>query len=122
MKKRIVLIDDDLDILEGLKDLLEGEGYEVHCASDGDEGMENIRDYSPQLVITDIIMPEKDGITLLFDVRRELPGVKTLVISGGGRISAEKHLEVARKIGVDKVLAKPFSSAAFLDAVDELLK
>ncbi len=121
MKKKIVLIDDDPDILEGLKDILLGEGYEVFCATDGIEGMDSIRDYNPDLIITDIIMPEKDGITLMFDVRREVPGVKTMVMSGGGRISAQKHLEVAKKIGVDRVLAKPFSSTAFLDAVQELI-
>ncbi len=121
MKKKIVLIDDDPDILEGLKDILLGEGYEVFCATDGIEGMDSIRDYKPDLIITDIIMPEKDGITLMFDVRREVPGVKTMVISGGGRISAQKHLEVAKKIGVDRVLAKPFSSTAFLNAVQELI-
>ncbi len=121
MKKKIVLIDDDPDILEGLKDILLGEGYEVFCATDGIEGMDSIRDYNPDLIITDIIMPEKDGITLMFDVRREVPGVKTMVMSGGGRISAQKHLEVAKKIGVDKVIAKPFSSTAFLDAVQELI-
>ena len=121
MKKKIVLIDDDPDILEGLKDILLGEGYEVFCATDGIEGMDSIRDYKPDLIITDIIMPEKDGITLMFDVRREVPGVKTMVMSGGGRISAQKHLEVAKKIGVDKVIAKPFSSTAFLDAVQELI-
>jgi DNA-binding response OmpR family regulator len=111
---KILVIDDDHLVRYALSKILSSNGYEVVTASDGRRGMVVLRAEHPDAVITDIIMPEQEGIDTIIQIRRERPGVKIIAISGGGRIRNIDFLNMAHSLGANDVLAKPFE-------VDELL-
>lgn len=118
---RILLIDDDEDVRRTLVRMLETAGHEVHEAADGDSGIELCNKVLPQLVISDILMPEKDGIETIMTLKRDHPGLRILAISGGGRSGAMDFLDMARALGADEALQKPFRRAELLDLVNRLL-
>jgi len=120
--KRILLIEDDPKIRRMLRKMLERGGYEVKEASDGVEGLQMFRKEPADLVITDIIMPRKEGLETILDLRREFPEVKIIAISGGGRLSPEPYLEVAEGFGAIRVFSKPFDLEKFQEAISELLE
>jgi DNA-binding response OmpR family regulator len=117
----ILIIDDDPQILDMLSQTLEREGYEVITASDGKEGLRLYRENPVDLIITDIIMPGKEGIETIMDLRRDFPHVKIIAISGGGQIDAEQYLSMAQKLGAQRTFIKPFERAELLKAIMELL-
>ena len=120
--QRILIIDDEPHILLMLKKMLERAGYEIDIASDGNEGL-NLFEKSPSdLVITDIIMPEKEGLETIRAMRRIQPDLKIIAMSGGGKISADNYLETAKIFGASKVLEKPFGKDDMVAAVKELLE
>ena len=110
----ILIIDDDPQILVMLGQILEREGYEVVEASNGKEGLKLYRENPTDLVITDLIMPEKEGIETIMELRRNFQDVKIIAISGGGQIDAEQYLSMAQKLGVEKTFAKPVVRAELL--------
>jgi YesN/AraC family two-component response regulator len=118
---RILIIDDDPHILNMLGQTLEREGYEVVRASNGKEGIKINRETPVDLIITDIIMPEKDGIETIFELKKDFPYIKIIAISGGGRIEPEDYLYIAKQLGVHRTFAKPISREDLLKAVRELL-
>ncbi|MDY6951804.1 MAG: response regulator [Thermodesulfobacteriota bacterium] len=120
-RPRVLVIDDDVGIRTMLRRLLEGAGYEVTEAPDGNQGIYLYRQDPVDLVITDIIMPEKEGLETIRELRRDFPKVKIVAISGGGRIRADEYLPMAEKFGADRTLAKPFDPKELLDAVHELV-
>ena len=111
---KILVIDDDHLVRYTVSKILSSYGYEVVTATDGKRGMIVLREEHPDAVITDIIMPEQEGIDTIIQIRRERPGIKIVAISGGGRIRNIDFLEMAQSLGADEVLAKPFEA-------DELL-
>jgi len=117
----ILIIDDDDDVRMNLREMLENEGYRVADASDGKKGMRLFRKSPADLVITDIFMPEQEGLETVKELRKDFPTVKIIVISGRGRLDPEPYLEIAERFGADKTLAKPFRREDLLRAVDELL-
>lgn len=119
---RILVIEDDNDVRESLRQVLEHVGYEVEEACDGDEGIERYREKQADLIITDIIMPKKEGIETITDLRVEFPDVKVIAISGGGRLGPEPYLELAKGFGANRIIMKPFTTAEILEAVQELLE
>jgi DNA-binding response OmpR family regulator len=96
-------------------------GHTVIEARNGKEGLELFRSAGADLLITDIVMPEKEGLEVLMELRRSHSRVKIIAISGGGRQNAEDYLHMAKRMGAAKVLAKPFSNEALLAAINELL-
>jgi len=118
----ILVIDDDAAVLHSLSSLLEDAGFQVHTASDGIKGLAAFRARRPALVLTDIIMPEKEGIAVTMEIRRECPGAKIIAMSGGGRIGNSNFLEIASKLGADATLAKPFDGDELLKAVLQAMK
>jgi len=118
----ILVIDDDDQIRELLRNVIEHAGYEVMEASDGEEGIRLFRERRADLIITDIVMPRKEGIETIMDLRVEFPEVKIIAMSGGGRLGPETYLEIAEGFGSDHILTKPFSNEELLKAVHELLK
>jgi len=118
---RILLIDDDDSLRTMLHLTLTHFGHTVTAARNGREGLEKFRQTGADLVITDIVMPEQDGLEFLMALRAEPVAVKVIAMSGGGRRSPVNFLHVAKLLGATKVLAKPFSNAALLAAIDELL-
>jgi CheY-like chemotaxis protein len=111
---KILVIDDDHLVRYALSKILLSNGYEVVTAADGRRGMALLRAENPDAVITDIIMPEQEGIDTIIQIRRERPAIKIIAISGGGRIRNVDFLEMAHSLGASEVIAKPFE-------VDELL-
>jgi YesN/AraC family two-component response regulator len=73
------------------------------------------------VVVTDIVMPNKEGLETIVELRRNMPGVKIIAISGGGRIAPTDYLSIAKRLGADRVFAKPVERRALLDAVSELV-
>ncbi len=99
---------------------LKSAGYEVLEASNGREALRLAQTYNFDLVITDIIMPEMDGIEILQAFKKINPNFLAIAISGGGQIAADVYLNLAKKIGAQRVLAKPILPEALLQAVAEL--
>ena len=97
--KRILIIDDEPHILLMLKKMLERAGYEIDIASDGLEGLNLYRKSPADLVITDIIMPEKEGLETIREMRRFNSELKIVAMSGGGKISADNYLHTATIFG-----------------------
>ena len=118
---KILVIDDEPYILLMLKKMLEKAGYMVDLASNGREGLELFEKESADLVITDIIMPDKEGLELILEMKKKSPGLKIIAMSGGGRISPESYLECASHFGAEKVFQKPFKQKEIVSAIRELL-
>ena len=118
---RILVIDDDVHILRALRWMLEGEGYEVVEAVDGNEGIKLLRREPIDLVITDIIMPEKEGLETIMELRRDFPSVKIVAMSGGGHVSPKEYLYLAKKLGAQHTLCKPFTRQETLGAIRDIL-
>ena len=118
---KILVIDDEPSILLMIKKMLEKEGHEVDLALNGRDGMELFENIKPALVITDIIMPEKEGLETILELRKKNPGLKIIAISGGGRISPEGYLPGAKLLGADMVFQKPLVPKEFISAVSKLL-
>ena len=119
---RIMIIDDNVYILDMLKQTLEREGYEVVEASNGDEGIRLYRENPADLIITDILMPKKEGLETIIELKRDFPDVKIIAISGGGRISPKEYLSMAKKLGARYTFSKPVEREKLLAAVRELIK
>ena len=118
---KILVIDDDPSILTMLKRMLEKEGYEVDTAFNGSEGLEKIESFPPDLLVTDIVMPEKEGLELIFYLRKNNPGLKIIAISGGGRFNYEGYLTSAKYLGADLTFQKPLIHKEFVQAVSDLI-
>lgn len=119
---RILIIDDEHNILLMLKKMLERAGYEIDLASNGEEGLRLFRNTPSDLVITDIIMPEKEGLETIREMRKMQPKTKIIAMSGGGKISADNYLETAKIFGASRIIEKPFTQQAMVSTVKELLE
>ncbi|MBU8870187.1 MAG: response regulator [Gemmatimonadales bacterium] len=119
---RILLIEDDKVTRDVLKIILENAGHKVTEAANGVEGCHYYRQEATDIVITDIVMPEKEGLETIRELRRDFPHVKIIAISGGCRGTAEKYLHLAESLGADIKLKKPILSAELLDATSRLLQ
>ncbi len=116
----ILVIDDDDQFRTMLREMLERAEYEVADAPNGKEGIRLYRENPADLVITDIIMPEKEGIETIMELKRDFPDVKIIAISGGGQIDPEKYLYMAGRLGAKRTFAKPVEREELLKAVGEL--
>ena len=118
---RILIIDDESQIRSMLRLMLERVGYEVTEAPDGIEGIRQYRENPADLIITDLIMPNKDGIGMIIDLKKEFPKVKIIAMSGGGVNRPEGYLDGAKKLGATRTLTKPIDRDQMLKAVKETL-
>jgi CheY-like chemotaxis protein len=118
---KILVFDDEPSILLMIKKMLEKTGHEVDIALNGIQGMELFEKNKPDLLITDIIMPEKEGLETIFELRRKYPELKIIAISGGGRISPDGYLPGAKLLGANMVFQKPLVQKEFIQAVSLLL-
>ena len=118
---RILIIEDDDLVRSMLKATMEKEGHEVLEADDGIKGTRLYREKPADLVITDIVMPDKEGIETILELKRLSLGVKIIAISGGGRISPETYLELAGKFGAAYTFVKPVDRKELVAAVRDLL-
>jgi CheY-like chemotaxis protein len=119
--KKILVIDDDAIVRDTIVEILESEGYAVISAEDGKRGVSLFRSEHPDLVITDIIMPEREGIQTITEIRALVPTAKVIAISGGGRIGNADFLKIARLLGAVDVISKPFDPDDFVSRVAHCL-
>ena len=118
----ILIIDDEPQIRSMIRLILERSGYTVIEASDGIEGIRLFREKPADLIITDLIMPNKDGIGLIIELKKEFPNVKIVAMSGGGLNRPEGYLRGAQKLGAACTLSKPINRHELLRAVKDTLK
>jgi CheY-like chemotaxis protein len=118
----ILVVDDDDEFRSMLVESLSQAGYAVTEARDGREGLHMYRNHPRDLIITDLIMPEKEGLETIEEFRRDYPGIRIIAISGGSRHGPFDYLKMARALGARQVLAKPFSRQEILDAITQVLE
>ena len=118
----ILVIEDDEQFREMLVQMLTADNHRVTVARDGEEGLRLAAQAKPELIITDILMPKKDGIETIMELAKQGAGVPIIAISGGRRsISAEFNLESASLMGVKATLAKPFTRDELRKAIGQAL-
>jgi DNA-binding NtrC family response regulator len=118
---RILVIDDDSHIREMLRFLFESEGHEVLEAPEGEAAMRLHLQSPVDLVVTDILMPGKEGVQTIIDFKRDFPGIKIIAISGGGVVGPALYLNLAEKFGAQKAFTKPLEVDKLMGAARELL-
>ena len=119
--KKVLVIDDDRDFRTMLCARLEKSGFDVSQAEDGVKGIRAFQNEPVNLVITDIIMPEKEGMETILELKKINPSVKIIAISGGGRSVPEDYLNIAEYFGAIKSFKKPFDMTEFINTVNMLV-
>ena len=118
---RILVVEDDVQVRRMVCKVLKNQGYDLAEAANGKEAFKLLsHEENIKIVVADIIMPEKDGLETIQELKRDYPDIKILAISGGGKISAKNYLIIAQKVGADLILKKPFDKQELLDAVKKL--
>lgn len=117
----LLIVDDNPDMTTILSRAAELAGHRVITAADGSEAIGVVMREEVDLIVLDLVMPVMDGLEALGVLRDAKSGFKILAMSGGGRVGAEDYLRIARILGADRSLAKPFTTQEFLRTVDELL-
>ncbi len=117
---RILVVDDEEQVRRVLRLVLERAGYEVDAAADGNEAVAVFDPARHDVVITDIVMPEKEGIETIQELRQKSTGVRIIAISGGGRISPEEYLDWAKRFGVHCTFTKPINRDELLGTLAAL--
>jgi CheY-like chemotaxis protein len=119
---RVLLVEDDPGLLTLLAAAFNREGYQTFCARNGRMGVQMLQRLRPDLMVTDIVMPEMEGIGAILEARRSTPGTKVIAISGGGQYGRSSNfLEWASELGADEVLAKPFRMSSLITAARVVL-
>jgi len=118
----ILVVDDDRQVCDLLKQVLEDRGDTVTCASNGVEGIKEYRSHPADLIILDILMPEKEGLETILDLRREFPQVKIIAMSGGSERAKLDLLDLARRLGAQHTIDKPFQLNTLTDLVTQTLQ
>lgn len=118
---KILVIDDDALVRNTISRMLRCWGYEVVIAENGGRGVELFYGDHPALVITDIIMPDKDGIETIRHIRAIDPDVKIIAMSGGGRLGNLDFLNIAAKLGANEIISKPFMPQTLRDCIERCL-
>ena len=113
----ILLVEDDSQLRSMLKLFLTESGYEVSEAADGKRVSAMHQQQQFDLVITDVVMPDIEGLELIMELRRIDQNVPIIAMSGGGQRGGQAYLTIARKLGAQHVLTKPFSNQQLLEAV-----
>jgi CheY-like chemotaxis protein len=119
--RSILVIDDDTQVLNVVSEMLRLEGHAVDVAENGLRAMEKLGHHRFDLVITDLLMPEKEGLETIAEIRRSNGLLPIVAISGGGRIGPRNYLDTARCMGANATLAKPFARQELLTTVNSLL-
>jgi len=117
----ILIIDDEDDLRRSMRDALEEAGHDVLEAENGARALDLLERKSADLIVTDIMMPETDGIEVVISLRRENPDLPIIAISGGGRMGSTNYLILAEKLGANQILRKPFRRLQLVGAVRDCL-
>jgi CheY-like chemotaxis protein len=117
VSKTVCVIEDDELVRSRIGDMLRSNGHKVHEAESADAGIELIRAEKADVAVVDILMPDRDGLEAIGQLRRTRPDLRIIAISGGGRVGPQVYLDLARQIGADASLVKPISEADLEAAV-----
>ncbi len=117
----ILIMDDDPQVCDLLRQVLDNEGYAVKTAENGQKGLDLFRAHPVDLIILDILMPEKEGLETILELRREFPGIRIIAISGGSERAKLNLLDLANRLGAQYTMKKPFKLEAFMKTVREAL-
>lgn len=117
---KILVIDDDASLRAMLRATLAGAGHDIFEAGDGAKGVRRLRECEAELVLTDLLMPDRDGLEAIQQIRREFPAVTIMAMSGGGRLDAAEFLRIAKLLGARRTFLKPFAPGVLLQAIAEL--
>jgi two-component system, response regulator, stage 0 sporulation protein F len=118
---RILLVEDDNLVRDMLVQMLQRASHTVDSAANGEEATELLKKIQPDIMVTDIIMPKKSGITLISEVRDKHPDMEIIAISGGGRLDPTGYLDLSESLGASVSFEKPVDKSALLMAIDLLL-
>lgn len=116
----ICVVDDNDDVRGLLVTVLRQAGFGVVSAADGGRAMAAIEAGGISIVVTDIVMPDREGLELIGSIRSRFPRIRILAISGAGELRGQRYLQLALRLGADDCLAKPFTNAEFLSKVGAL--
>jgi CheY-like chemotaxis protein len=117
----ILVIDDEPALREILSQVLTGAGHRVVGAGNGKEAIKALTTSAFDVVLTDVIMPEKDGMQVISELRKKFPEVRIIAMSGGGHVSRDQYLKIAKGLGAHAVLEKPFANQKLLDTIEALI-
>ena len=118
---KILIADDDFEIRDSLQKLLQLKGHEVELAKDGLEACKALDADHFDLMVTDIVMPNQEGLESIMQARQKHPDLHLIAMSGGGKARTENYLRMAKTFGAEAIFMKPFSPREMLEKVDELL-
>lgn len=119
---KILLVEDDELVRDMLAQVLTRASHHVESAANGEEATEILQRMEPDIMVTDIIMPKKSGITLISEVKNKHPNMEIIAISGGGRLDPTGYLDLSESLGAAVSFEKPVDKAALLMAIDLLLQ
>jgi len=119
--KTILLIEDDEQFQKFVNELLEVEGFNVILANDGNEGVQMIEEHNPDLIITDLLMPHKDGVRLITETRVSHPHIPIIAMSGGSSFFSPAFLEAADTLGATHTIDKPFEEEQLIELIKKCL-
>jgi CheY-like chemotaxis protein len=117
----VLLVEDDKELREMLKMSLFRSGFTVMEAENGKEAIAHFKPLVTDLVVTDLIMPEEDGLKVIIKLRELKPSVKIIAISGGGKVGPGSYLNLAKALGADVIFPKPFSINDLISKIEQLL-
>jgi CheY-like chemotaxis protein len=118
----VLVVDDDAIVRQAIVILLEDHGFRVATAVDGADALRKFRQSAPDAVLTDIVMPNKEGIELIMELRRERPDARIIAMSGGGTMATSNFVLLATTLGADIGLRKPFDDLELIAAIDSLTR
>ncbi len=117
----ILIIDDDATMRDVLSEMMQMEGFDATVAEDGLKALKLLEQSAFDCIITDIIMPEKEGLETILYVRKTYPDIPIIAMSGGARIKPESYLDIAIQFGARYVFSKPFEKKEFMAAIKNCL-
>lgn len=123
MSKRVLIVDDEVSVRKIVKRVLDAPGYEFLEAENGSQAIDIFRNEKLDMVITDLVMPGKNGIDLIMEIKKSKKPIPVIAISGGGGVTGRfNYLEIARLIGAENILNKPFENAELKTMSDAVLE
>lgn len=117
----VLIVEDDKELREMLKMSLQRRGFAVQEAENGKEAISHFKPLLTDLVVTDLIMPEEDGLKVVIKLRELKPTIKIIAISGGGKVGPGSYLNLAKALGADAIYSKPFSIKDLIVKIEQLL-
>lgn len=117
----VLIVEDDKELREMLKMSLQRRGFAVQEADNGKEAIAHFKPLLTDLVVTDLIMPEEDGLKVVIKLRELKPTIKIIAISGGGKVGPGSYLNLAKALGADAIYSKPFSIKDLIVKIEQLL-